>query len=402
MSHSIAISNPRIWLWSESRDTTFTWANSTRQRYDRAIAEWLANGRRVLPVPASNQIRPFSVNELLLAYLQHAGEFYAQDGEVSKEVVNLGHAISPVKNLYGLTPAAEFGPLALKAIRHYMIETQKLCRTEINKRIGRIKRAFKWAVSEELIPPSVFEGLRSVEGLRQGRSAARESEPVKPVPDAHVAALMPFVSPQVAAMILLQRLTGMRPGEVVIMRLCDLDRSSEIWLYTPTRHKTSYLGVEKQVPLGAKVRKLLEPFLDRPADAFLFSPKEAEEWRNDHRAVRRNPDRKTKIYACELRARERRKLAATTRPSKRPKRDCFDVNSYRRAIEYGIVKAEKAGVKIPHWHPHQLRHSRATEIRRAYGLEAAQVALGHSSADVTQIYAERNLELATKIAREMG
>ncbi len=230
----------------------------SRERYDRAIAEWLANGRRVLPVPASNQSRPLSVNELLLAYLQHAGEFYAQDGEVSKEVVNLGHAISPVKNLYGLPPAAEFGPLALKAIRHYMIETQKLCRTEINKRIGRIKRAFKWAVSEELIPPSVFEGLRSVEGLRQGRSAARESGPVKPVPDAHVAALMPFVSSQVAAMIQLQRLTGMRPGEVVIMRHCDLDRSSEVWLYTPTRHKTSYLGVEKQVAVGMPVFPLFE------------------------------------------------------------------------------------------------------------------------------------------------
>ena len=35
-----------------------------------------------------------------------------------------------------------------------------------NRRIGRIKRAFKWAVAEELIPPSVFHGLQAVAGCR--------------------------------------------------------------------------------------------------------------------------------------------------------------------------------------------------------------------------------------------
>jgi len=32
----------------------------------------------------------------------------------------------------------------------------------------------------------------------------------------------------------------------------------------------------------------------------------------------------------------------------------------------------------------------------------AQVALGHAHADVTQVYAEKNMELARRIAREMG
>src|SRR5262249_9231679 len=54
------------------------------------------------------------------------------------------------------------------------------------------------------------------------------------------------------------------------------------------------------------------------------------------------------------------------------------------------------------WTPNQLRHLHATEVRRRYGLEAAQVALGHAQADVTQIYAERNLALAQKVAAEMG
>ena len=57
---------------------------------------------------------------------------------------------------------------------------------------------------------------------------------------------------------------------------------------------------------------------------------------------------------------------------------------------------------IEAWHPHQLRHLRATEVRKQFGLEAAQVTLGHTRADVTQVYAERNSELATRVAREMG
>jgi site-specific recombinase XerC len=41
-------------------------------------------------------------------------------------------------------------------------------------------------------------------------------------------------------------------------------------------------------------------------------------------------------------------------------------------------------------------------IRKRYGLEAAQVILGHASADVTQVYAERDLQKAVEIMREVG
>ncbi|WP_146407327.1 hypothetical protein [Allorhodopirellula heiligendammensis] len=76
-------------------------------------------------------------------------------------------------------PADEFWPLKLKAVRQPLVD-DRLCRTEINKRIGRIKRAFKWAVSEELVQPSIHEGLETVGGLKYSRTAAREYEPIKP------------------------------------------------------------------------------------------------------------------------------------------------------------------------------------------------------------------------------
>ena len=54
------------------------------------------------------------------------------------------------------------------------------------------------------------------------------------------------------------------------------------------------------------------------------------------------------------------------------------------------------------WSPNQLRHTAGTAIRKRFGLEAAQVILGHASADVTQIYAERDLQKAVDIMREVG
>ncbi|MFM9962407.1 MAG: tyrosine-type recombinase/integrase [Planctomycetaceae bacterium] len=347
----------------------------SRAEYDRLIAEWLACGRQsaTSALPAEN--KSLLVNEVLLAYVEFAEKHYSDGQQVSTEFANLKHAIKPVKQLYGHTAAEHFGPLALKAIRQHMIEVQKLSRKEINKRIGRIKRVFKWAVSEELIPPSVFEGLRSVDGLRMGRTTARETKPVRPVDDTVIEATLRYTSPQIAAMIQLQRLTGMRPGEVT--------------------------SVRKEVPLGPKTQELLTPFLQRAADAYLFSPRESEEWRNSQRVTKRNPNRKTKVFPCELRARERRRQAKR-KPRRSPIHEQYNTISYRRAICHAIAKAKRAGVAIPHWHPHQLRHTRATEVRRRYGVEAAQVSLCHSRADVTEIYAERNFGLAAKIAKEMG
>ena len=54
------------------------------------------------------------------------------------------------------------------------------------------------------------------------------------------------------------------------------------------------------------------------------------------------------------------------------------------------------------WHPNQLRHTYATEVRERFGLEAAQVTLGHSKADVTQVYAERDGQLANRVAEQIG
>ena len=225
----------------------------------------------------------------------------------------------------------------------------------------------------------------------------------KPVPREVVEATIPYLSPQAAAICRLQLLTGMRPAEVLQMRPMDIDMTGDVWLYTPRSHKTEYLGREKHVPLGPKAQEVLKPFLDRATDACLFSPAEAEEWRNEQRAVVRRPDRTTKIYPCELRCADpTQRDARKGKKRPRPFQPSYTPGSYRRAITYGINRAREAGVDVPHWFPYQIRHTHGTEVRRRFGLEAAQVALGHSSADVTQVYAERNMALAIEVAAQIG
>ena len=80
-----------------------------------------------------------------------------------------------------------------------------------------------------------------------------------------------------------------------------------------------------------------------------------------------------------------------------------DARARKQAIEAGMDAEEaNARVFVPCWHPNQLRHTHATEVRKRFGLEAAQVALGHANANTTELYAERNMHLAVEVASKIG
>ena len=235
-------------------------SKSSREEYDRRIAEWLANGRRWQP---EHEERPaISMTELLLAYVKHAEVYYRKDGKPTTEMGHVRCMIRVVLRLYGRELADKFGPLALKACREEFLRAGQK-RLTVNQNVGRIKRMMRWAVEHELVGRSAAHALDAVRGLRRGRSEAPESEPVKPVPDEHVDAVLPHLSAAVRAMVELQRLTGMRSGEVVIMRGIDIDRSGSVCLYRPAQHKTQHHGHEREVPLGPRAQAILAPFLEQ-------------------------------------------------------------------------------------------------------------------------------------------
>lgn len=361
--------------------------------YDRLIAEWLAAGRRL---PQDDPEQPFTVTELLAAYLEHCERHYVKNGEPTSELSCIKIALGPVRKLYGRTQARDFGPLALKACRQTMIEAG-WARKSINTHVGRIRRMFKWGAENELVPGQIWTDLQSVQGLQKGRSEAVETAPVKPVPVPFVRAVESHVSRQVWAMIRLQELTGMRPGEVVILRTCDLDTRGKVWIYVPESHKTEHHGRGREIYLGPKAQEVLRPFLRTDLAAYLFSPAAALR----ERAAELRANRKTPVQPSQQNRRARK-------PKKQPG-ERYSTESYHRAVAAGIRKANAArreadpeAAEVPHWHPNQLRHNAGTAARKEGGLELSQLVLGHSKADVTQVYAERDRERAIAFMVQHG
>jgi integrase len=140
-----------------------------------------------------------------------------------------------------------------------------------------------------LIPAGIVEALSTLSDLKRGRTTARENPPVTAVSESHVDAVRPFVSRHVWAMIELQRLTAMRPGEVVIMRPVDLDRSGRIWTYRPSVHKMEHTGRTRAVQIGPRAQEILRPWLRANLEEFLFQPQEAE--------AERHAERKERLFA---------------------------------------------------------------------------------------------------------
>ncbi len=376
----------------------------SKEAYNRQIAEWLSNNRQLTPQADPSCL--LSVSQVALAFWKHAEVYYRKpDGTQTSEVDNYRQALRPLKKLYGTTPAAHFGPKSLKAVREEMIR-EGWCRTNINKQVDRIRAIFKWAVAQEMIPPTVYHGLQAVVGLKRGRCEAKESEPKRPVPDAYVEAVQPFVNRQVWALIQLQLLTGARAGELLTMRPVDLDMSGDVWVYSLAEHKTAHHGHERTIYLGSRAQDVIRPFLSgRPVTAYLFSPAEAEQERHaEQREQRKTPVQPSQIVRAEK---------ASQRQRRRPPGSRYDTEGYRRAIARACKKADEAAheknkevpaeqVLVPCWHPHRLRHNAGTNIRRQFGIELARVVLGHRSAAITEIYAEADHQKAQEIMRKIG
>jgi hypothetical protein len=173
----------------------------SREKYAHLIAEWLEKNDE--PQCRST----LTIEQLALAYLEHAKGYYVKHNEETDHVYKVRAGLRLLIQLHRCESASDFAPRKFKCLQQVLVDRRR-SRTYINDLVGVIKRCFKWGASEELVPVRVFEGLRTVDGLRRGRSAARETEAVQPVSRVDVDAVLPYVSKPIAAMIELQLLTG--------------------------------------------------------------------------------------------------------------------------------------------------------------------------------------------------
>ncbi|MCY2953123.1 MAG: site-specific integrase [Planctomycetota bacterium] len=354
---------------------------------------------------------------------------------------NLAVVLRVLTQMFGTTVATEFGPTKLRLVREAMVwgdatatpPRRPWTRQSINKQIRRIAAVFRWAASQEMVPAAVCQALKTLEPLQRGQTTAKESEPIKPVSPEVVNAVRPFLSRQINALIDLQLLTGARGGELFSLRKGDIERSRRVWAFAPAEHKTASQGKIRRIYFGPQAQRVLRPFMLRPDTDYLFSPTEAEAERRHEMHVARKI-----LLSCGNRPGRNVKESPNRQPG-----DHYTKDSYCRAIHRACVRAfpipaelahrrvagRKGGksrrwetdaelrkrlgeekwvrrrnwIRQHHWHPHQLRHTAATVIRREFGLEAAQVALGHSSALVTDaVYAERDLAKVEEVMLKIG
>jgi integrase len=361
-----------------------TWGTAaSRAEYQRVCAVLAANAG-VYPSDAPD----VTINEVLLAYFRHAEAYYRRpDGSPTSSLATVRLVARAVRTLFGPAPAADFGVRELLAVRTAMVAAG-LTRREVNRRVGVVRRLFRWAAAEGMVPPAVFQALGAVEGLRAGRTDAADPEPVGPVAADVVERTLPHLRPEVAAMVRVQQLTGCRPQDVCGIRPRDVDTSGAVWLYKPSDHKGAWRGRLRTVAIGPRAQAVLREFWPADPGEYVFSPRRAVERLHAERAAARTTPR----YPSHEHRNRSKRGAPGRRPGAR-----YATHAYDHAIARAAAKAG-----VPHWSPNQLRHAAGTLVRERFGLEAAQVYLGHARADVTQVYAARNEALAVRVAAEFG
>jgi len=187
--------------------------NSTesREAYHRALAEWEGQGRKVpaKPATASDATGP-SIAEVLRDYWRHVQTEHVNSPSAQEHV---RQAVCPLNRLFGTTPAAAFTLRDLETVRAEFIKAGN-CRTTINGRIQILVSMFKWAAGRGLVPKSVRDDVRDIEPIKRGRFGVREGRKVRPVSREMVEAVRPFLSPQVAAMMICPPRTSPAAGLV--------------------------------------------------------------------------------------------------------------------------------------------------------------------------------------------
>ena len=118
-------------------------SEDSHKRYDELIGKLLKGTLNPSQVKVG-------VAQLCMAYVEHARTYCVKNGRETSEVAAIQGSLRPFVKLHGRCRVSEFGPIRLKQVRDAMIDAG-IVRKSVNRRIGRIKRMFKWGVENELI-----------------------------------------------------------------------------------------------------------------------------------------------------------------------------------------------------------------------------------------------------------
>jgi integrase len=295
-------------------------------------------------------------------------------------------------------PVDDFKPRCLKLVREEMVKSRRFCRKTINKYTHFMVAVFAWGVEHDFVLETTWRALKVIKSLPKGHEGTFDHDERESVPDDVVIRTLPFMPPILRAMVQLQRILGMRPSEVIKMRVGDIDttltQDPELWYYVPNAYKTARFVGKIVFPLGKPEQELLVPYLvGKTPESAVFSPAQAQAERN----AEKRASRKTKIPPSQV----ARNTERATKPSRYS--EFYDHRAYRQAIIHAIRKGNKIlpdGEKIQPWYPYQLRHAAASDAEITHGDEGAQALLGHQHVNMTKRYTHTQLKRREKMARD--
>lgn len=224
------------------------WGSQEAQdKYDKLIEEFLEDG----PVKAT------TMAGLLAAWWVECKRRYGGRGKGP-----YGNAVSwrPVIKLlrlnFGEEQPSDLGPVRVRAAIEAEAKKRDWSARYAKMVLQRVKYIFSWGVGEEVVPLSTSQRIDKIT-LRIGKKRRK----IKPVDVKVLARTLRHLSPKVSAMVRLQRLTGMRPGELVVMKPEHIERRGEVWSYVPPSHKSEHRDRERIIYLGPRAQAVLTPWL---------------------------------------------------------------------------------------------------------------------------------------------
>jgi integrase len=344
-------------------------SDEARREYARFARQWAENecqaatsgGKNGHPRPRKGQ--PIQIAPLVERFLEWAEKRYVKNGKQTSEVGCFRSALGIVLDLFPHVPAEEFTLKDLEACQARMVELGWKLNT-VRLAMCRLVRLFKWGAKEKLVPVGVWHELKLRDPVLPGQ--IEETEPKLSVPNKDIEAIFPYLHQFVearamlAAMIEVQRLTGMRPSPLTGMRLDQIDRIGDVWFYAVPgeTNKNHHRKKKSSYWFGPRTQRVLKPWLAVAVEGMpIFS------------------------YM-----RPRGKLTSFTR------------YNYGECIRRACKRAG-----VPHWHPHRLRHNKATDVKRIYeDDEKAAAAIGDSVEVAREIYIDPMDAVRRRIAKETG
>ena len=351
--------------------------------------------------PPVTETTNVTVAALVKEFLDEVKPSHMKYGKPTSQYINYKYATELLVKRHEELPANQFSCPALDKLRTTMVDwhlpvikkdkngrvleyskeikkrPKPLSTKTVNEYIKIIKQIFGWGVPKGYVTAEVAFGLTKLTTLDDGELGTVPSEVIQSVHKDHVIATRQQCNKIHGDMFWIQYLCAMRSEGVRLMRLCDIDRSEDIWVYSPPHHKTEGKGKSLNIAIDPEAQDILTPYIEEiekfgSPEEYIFSPEKTMKF-----LVEERRKRKTIISLPH------NQYKANT--PKRQYNSCYSYDSYKNLIDRAIKRAG-----VPAWTSHQLRHLRATEVYEDHGEEAVMTLLGHGSIKVTRLYIDNH------------